>query len=122
MSKEQIKEKYGIEPIMKEMWVWDNNPEDAFLCFVIYKNPENKFPYDTIDKDRYRDIFKHASDTNPNNKQPQVGDKGYFWNKKDGYVFSDLIYIDHDGSSIPYYCSLELWFRNFSHEKQPWMK
>jgi hypothetical protein len=123
MSKEEIKEKYGIEMIGKEMWVWDNNQEDAFLWLVIYKKPQNKFPYITIDKDGDADFFKYASETNPNEpKKPKVGDKGFFWNKKDGYVFSDLIYIDHDGSSIPYYCSLQLWFRNFSHENQPWMK
>ena len=123
MTKEELKEKYGIEPIMKEMWVWDNHPKDACLLLVIYKSPGFDYHYQCIDKVGYKDLFKYASETNPNEpQQPQVGDKGYFWNKEDGYVFSDLMYIDHDGSSIPYYCSLGLWFTNFSKEKQPWMK
>ena len=124
-NNEEIKEKYGIGLIGKEMWVWNSeNKKDAELAFVISKDNASPF-YNYIgyyEKRRFitRD---NASDTNPNEpKKPKVGDMGFFWNKEDGYVFSDLIYIDHDGSSIPYYCSLELWFRNFSHEKQPWMK
>ena len=118
MSNEEIKEKYGIEMIGKEMWVWDGNPKDAKLDFVVFKIFRYGHPFRTANDE----VFINASETNPNYKEPKVGDKGYFWNKEDGYVFSDLMYIDHDGSSIPYYCSLELWFRNFSHEKQPWMK
>jgi hypothetical protein len=120
MTNEEIKEKYGIEMIGKEMWVWDDDPKRAFFTLVIHRRMNQvNYPYRVVDGT----IFINASETNPNEpKQPKVGDKGYFWNKEDGYVFSDLIYIDHDGSSIPYYCSLELWFRNFSHEKQTWMK
>jgi hypothetical protein len=118
MSNEQIKEKYGIELIGKEMWVWDDDKLDAQFRLVLYKNNDKTHSYKCL-----FGFYANASETNPNEpKQPKVGDKGFFWNKEDGYVFSDLIYIDHDGSSIPYYCSLELWFRNFSHEKQPWMK
>jgi hypothetical protein len=121
MTNEQIKEKYGIELIGKEMWVWDNDPEKAFLWLVIYKKPENKFPYITIDKDGDADYFKYASETNPNEpKQPQVGDVGYFWDEENEYIYSKLRSI-YPGDSLPYFCSLELWFSNFSHEKQPWM-
>jgi hypothetical protein len=121
MTKKEIREKYGIELIGKEMWVWDDDQEDAFLCFVIYKKPENEFRYDTIDKDRYGDIFKHASDTNPKYKEPKVGDIGYFWDDEESYLCSVLKNIIQDGRP-PYYCSLGLWFTNFSKEKQPWMK
>jgi hypothetical protein len=122
MTKEELKNKYGIELIGKEMWVWDNEPEDAFFWLVIYKKPENKFPYITIDKDGGADFFKYASDTNPNEpRQPQVGDKGYFWDDEESYLCSVIKNIFQDGRP-PYYCSLGLWFTNFSHEKQPWMK
>ncbi len=126
MSNEQIKEKYGIELIGKEMWVWDNNQEDAFLWLVIYKKkykqPESKFPYITIDKDGDADFFKYASETNPNEpKQPKVGDIGYFWDDEESYLCSVLKNIVNDGRPA-YYCSLGLWFTNFSKEKQTWMK
>jgi hypothetical protein len=121
MTNEELKQKYGIEPIMKEMWVWDNYPEDAFLWLVIYKKPENKFPYITIDKYGDTDFFKYASETNPNEPQePKVGDIGYFWDDNESYLCSVLKNIVNDGRPA-YYCSLGLWFTNFSKEKQPWM-
>ena len=123
MITEEIKKKYGIEPIMREMWVWNDDQEDAFLCFVIYKKPEYKYPYITINKDRYGDIFKNASDTNPNKtKEPKVGDKGYFWND-DGvfYAYGKLEEI-YKEDGLSYLCEYLSWHRHFSHEKQPWMK
>jgi hypothetical protein len=122
MTNEEIKEKYGIELIGKEMWVWDDDQEDAFLCFVIYKKPENEFRYDTIDKDRYGDIFKHASDTNPNEPQePQVGDIGYFWDFQKAYAYGELIKI-YENQTHKYVACTNSFFINFSKEKQPWMK
>jgi hypothetical protein len=98
------KEKYGIELIGKGMWVWDDDITKA------------KFRMSVTGKTTY------ASDTNPNEpKQPKVGDIGYFWDDEESYLCSVLKKIVHDGRPA-YYCSLGLWFTNFSKEKQPWMK
>jgi hypothetical protein len=118
MTNEEIKEKYGIEPIMKEMWVWDRDPKKAFFTLVIHRimNQVN-YPYKVVEGIS----FRNASETNPNNKEPQVGDIGYFWDNEDSYVFDELTNICQDGRP-PYYASIGIWFYNFSHEKQPWMK
>jgi hypothetical protein len=122
MSNEEIKEKYGIEMIGKEMWVWDDYPINAFLLLVTYKRPGCDYPYQGIDKVGYEDFFNYASETNPNEpKQPKVGDIGYFWDDEESYLCSVLKNIVNDGRPA-YYCSIGLWFANFSQEKQPWMK
>jgi hypothetical protein len=122
MTNEEIKNNYGIEPIMREMWVWDNDPKYAFLMLVMYKRPECNYPYTCIKNNGDSYTFKNASETNPNEpRQPQVGDKGYFWDDEESYLCSVIKNIFQDGRP-PYYCSLGLWFTNFSHEKQPWMK
>jgi hypothetical protein len=117
MTTKEIKEKYGIEPIMKEMWVWDKF-EKAKLRLVLYKNLEKNdgYPYKCM-----LGMFENASENNMND--PKVGDKGYFWddNDEESYLCSVLKNIVHDGRPA-YYCSLGFWFTNFSHEKQPWMK
>ena len=41
MTTEQIREKYGIEPIMKEMWVWDDDKQEVELLLVLYKRPQS---------------------------------------------------------------------------------
>jgi hypothetical protein len=118
MTTKEIKEKYGIEPIMKEMWVWDKF-EKAKLRLVLYKNLEKNdgYPYKCM-----LGMFENASENNMNEpKEPQVGDKGYFWDDEDGYVFCELTNICQDGRP-PYYAIIGIWFYNFSHEKQPWMK
>ena len=121
MTTEEIKEKYGIEPIMKEMWVWDDEPKDACLSLVMYYRPKCDYPYQGIDNVGYKDFFKYASETNPNQpKQPKVGDIGYFWDDEESYLCSVLKNIVNDGRPA-YYCSLGLWFSNFSKEKQTWM-
>ena len=119
MITEEIKEKYDIEMICKEMWVWDDDPKRAFFTLVIHRRMNQvNYPYRVVDGT----IFINASETNPNEtKQPQVGDIGYFWNDQDCYLCSVLKKIEHDGRP-PYYCSIGFWFTNFSHEKQPWMK
>jgi hypothetical protein len=126
MTNEEIKNRgYGIEMIGKEMWVWDDDPEDACLSLVMYKSHKCDYvlyPYTIIDKYGNTEFFKYASDTNPNEpKQPKVGDIGYFWDDEESYLCSVLKKIVHDGRPA-YYCSLGLWFTNFSKEKQPWMK
>jgi predicted Mrr-cat superfamily restriction endonuclease len=119
---DEIKNKYGIEMIGKEMWVWDNNQEDAFLWLVIYKKPETNFPYITIDKDGDREFFKYASETNPNEPQePQVGDIGYFWDFQKAYAYGELIKI-YEKQTHKYAVCTNSFFINFSKEKQPWMK
>jgi hypothetical protein len=122
MTNEEIKKKYKIEPIMKEMWVWDNHPKDACLSLVMYKSHKSDYPYTIIDKHGNTEFFEYASETNPNEpKQPKVGDIGYFWDDEESYLCSVLKNIVNDGRPA-YYCSLGLWFTNFSKEKQPWMK
>jgi hypothetical protein len=122
MSNEEIKEKYGIEPIMKEMWVWHDHIEDAFFWLVVYKDSKYEPLYVIIDQHGDTDYFKYASETNPNEpKKPQVGDIGYFWDDEESYLCSVLKNIVNDGRPA-YYSSIGLWFSNFSHEKQPWMK
>jgi len=123
MSNEEINEKYGIEPIMKEMWVWDNDPEDACLSLVMYYRPKCDYPYQGIDKIGYKDFFKYASETNPNEtKQPKVGDMGYFWSLdiKKGYTYGILNAINFN--HWPFVCDSGVSFTHFSTEKQPWMK
>jgi hypothetical protein len=117
MTTEEIKEKYGIEPIMKEMWVWHDNPKDAKLYFVVFKIFRYGHPFRTANDE----VFINASETNPNYKEPKVGDIGYFWDDEESYLCSVLKNIVNDGRPA-YYCSLGLWFTNFSKEKQPWMK
>jgi hypothetical protein len=124
MSNEEIKEKYGIEMIGKEMWVWNSvSIKDAELAFVISKDYASPF-YNYIGYDEKRRFITrdNASETNPNEpKQPKVGDIGYFWDDEESYLCSVLKNIVHDGRPA-YYCSIGLWFANFSKEKQPWMK
>jgi hypothetical protein len=122
MTKEEIKEKYGIELICKEMWVWDSGATNAVIMFVVVKDSNTNFPYVSYSKNNVKLSFRNASETNPNEpKQPQVGDIGYFWDDEESYLCSVLKNIVNDGRPA-YYCSLGFWFTNFSKEKQPWMK
>lgn len=123
MTNEEIKKKYKIEPIMKEMWVWDNHPEDACLSLVIYKRPGCDYPYQCIDKVGNEDFFYYASETNPNEPQdPQIGDIGYFWSLDitKGYTYGTLNGINFN--HWPFVCDSGVSFTHFSHKKQPWMK
>jgi hypothetical protein len=120
MSPEQIKEKYGIEPIMKEMWVWNNHVKDAELMFVSIKDSAGDYQYCCYNTNKGFYGKKNASETNPNDKEPKVGDKGYFWRETDSYLFGKLLEIDN--ANLPYQASGGLWYEHFSHEKQPWMK
>jgi hypothetical protein len=122
MTNEEIAEKYGIEPIMKEMWVWDS-PKIIEKQFVIGHVPKDEYGFLTI-KDKYVVNFHtYASETNPN--EPKVGDKGYFWDDERYYTYDLLnnIIDTHGISSIGGFRSSFCGsFVNFSHEKQPWMK
>ena len=117
MTNEQIKEKYGIEPIMKEMWVWDKDIKYAKQKIVLCKDNrvENDTPYRVLD-----DWYRYASETNPNSKEPEVGDWGWFWD--DGYawekkaVYSRLSEIDN-GKRFKFYDGGSLTFQYFSTEK-----
>jgi hypothetical protein len=119
MTNEEIKEKYGIEMIGKEMWVWDDDPTEADFDFVIYKYLESeKYSYKCLFA-----LYANASCTNPNEpKQPQVGDMGYFWNDEEvSYAYGKLEGIENL-DPFPYLCVGFSWHRHFSTEKQPWMK
>ena len=119
MTNQEIQEKYGIEPIMKEMWVWDENKPDAKIAFVIYKcNAETLYPYSAFDSLLDLINYTNASETNPNEKEPKVGDKGYFWDDEESYTYGNLINFTTDF----FQCNVKVWFKHFSHEKQPWMK
>jgi hypothetical protein len=120
MNNKEILEKYGIEPIMREMWVWDENFKNAMIELVLYKDMDegSPWPYNTFGLP-----YRNASDTNPNEpRQPKVGDKGYFWNEeKVFYAYGLLEGIDKE-DVLPYLCEGLSWHPHFSHEKQPWMK
>jgi len=125
MSNNEIKEKYGIEPIMKEMWVWDDDITEAELFFVVYKRPKidnTDYPYYGRNESGISSCYTNASETNPNEKEPKIGDKGYFWDDEKSYHYSDLKYISPYDASQIYYSSFKKGFQNFSHEKQSWMK
>ena len=119
MSNEEIEKKYGVEPIMKEMWVWDERPEAASFTLVMHKRVNYlDFPYTNL----HGAIFKNASDTNPNEKKSQVGDVGYFWNDEEVfYAYGHLMGINNK-KSLPYLCEGLSWHTHFSHEKQLWMQ
>ena len=122
MTNEEIKKKYKIEPIMKEMWVWDNHPKDACLLLVMYKSHKSDYPYTIIDKHGNTEFFEYASETNPNKPQePQVGDIGYFWDFEKAYAYGELIKI-YEKQTHKYAACTNSFFINFSKEKQPWMK
>jgi hypothetical protein len=119
MISEELKEKYGIEPIMKEMWVWHDNIEDAFFWLVVYKDCKYEFPYLIIDEDGGTNYYKHASEKNPN--EPKVGDWGYFWWNHDRPIYQGYL----TGISIwkgekTYHCH-SIPFHHFSKEELPWM-
>jgi len=127
MSPEQIKKKYGIEPIMKEMWVWFSDEKLATKQFVLCK--ENTSENDADPLFVYEDgtvfYYTNASETNPNEKEPKVGDKGYFWDDERYYVYDSLYSISdtHGLNNIRGFNSLFCGcFVNFSHEKQSWMR
>jgi hypothetical protein len=120
MNNQGIKQKYGIEPIMKEMWVWNIAEENATKRLVLFFHGTEK-RYFTLDFEDNFMYFPNASETNPNEKEIKVGDKGYFWNDENEFVFSKLRDID-TSDLLPYLCNLNAWFKYFSHEKQPWMK
>jgi len=120
MSPEQIKEKYGIEPIMKEMWVWNNHVKDAELMFVSIKDSAGDYQYCCYNTNKGFYGKKNASETNPNDKEPKAGDKGYFWDDEESYFYGTLYKIDHKVTQL--YQSMFFQMEHFSHEKQPWMK
>jgi hypothetical protein len=120
MTNEEIKKKYVIEPIMKEMWVWDDDVREAFFTLVIHRRMNQvNYPYRVVDGT----IFINASETNPNEpKKPKRGDMGYFWNDDEvSYAYGKLEGIDNL-DPFPYLCEGFSWHQHFSHEKQPWMK
>jgi hypothetical protein len=127
MSNEEIKKKYGIEPIMKEMWVWDYDiKKGARLEFVLFKevnrDPEYTLLYFTWHKNSTVGINTNVSETNPNEPQePQVGDIGYFWDFQNAYAYGALIKI-YQNQTHKYAACTNSFFINFSKEKQPWMK
>jgi hypothetical protein len=119
MTKEELKNKYGIELIGKEMWVWDEDPKDAKLDFVTFKALRHtNYPFKTGNINGYA----NASKTNPNEPQdPQVGDIGYFWDSQKAYAYGAILKI-YENQTHKYAACTNSFFINFSKEKQPWMK
>ena len=117
MTKEELKNKYGIEPIMKEMWVWDDDKLDAQFKLVLYKDNKKTYSYKCL-----FGFYANASETNPNEPQdPQIGDMGYFWDFQKAYAYGALIKI-YENQTHKYVACTNSFFINFSKEKQPWMK
>jgi hypothetical protein len=112
------KEKHGIELVGKEMWVWDDFIHEAKKRFVVYMKNYCSHNYVTDGQTDGRDVYKNASNNNPN---IVVGDKGFFWNDDESfYVFDTIGYInelnDYFAKNIN-----DKSFKNFSYEKQSWM-
>jgi len=125
MSNNEIKEKYGIEPIMKEMWVWDEDKTESELLLVLFKRPQGDitdYPFFAINNLGGTGCYSNISETNPNDKEPKVGDWGYFWDDEESgeYLYAKLTNIEKFGSKYDTY-GYGI-FVNFSLEKQPWMK
>jgi hypothetical protein len=117
MTKKELKEKYDIELIGKEMWVWDDDKLDTRFKLVLYKDNIETYPYKSLSGS-----YANASETNPNYKEPKVGDMGYFWNDDEvSYAYGKLEGIDNL-DPFPYLCEGFSWHQHFSTEKQPWMK
>jgi hypothetical protein len=118
MTNEEIKEKYGIEMIGKEMWVWDDDKLDTQFKLVLYKDNNKTYCYKCRSG-----FYANASETNPNEpKKPKRGDMGYFWNDDEvSYAYGKLEGIDNL-DPFPYLCEGFSWHQHFSTEKQPWMK
>jgi hypothetical protein len=116
MTNEKISKKYGIEPILKEMWVWDN-PKIVQKQFVIGFVHRGCLGFLTIKDMSIVNFYNNASETNPNDKEPKVGDKGYFWDDEGSYTYGNLKNYTTDF----FQSNNIVWFKHFSHEKQPWM-
>jgi hypothetical protein len=117
MTKKELKERHGIEPIMKEMWVWDDDKLDTRFKLVLYKDNIETYPYKSLSGS-----YANASETNPNEPQdPQVGDIGYFWDFQTAYAYGALIKI-YENQTHKYAACTNSFFINFSKEKQQWMK
>jgi hypothetical protein len=117
MTNEEINEKYGIELIGKEMWVWDEDKLDAQFRLVLYKNNDKTHSFKCL-----FGFYANASERNPNEPQDsQVGDIGYFWDFEKAYAYGELIKI-YENQTHKYVACTNSFFINFSKEKQPWMK
>lgn len=128
MTNEQIKEKYGIEPIMKEGWCWDDDKGKAEKCFCLGKVNRENSPFLIYLSDiNYTATFQNFSETNPNIKEPKVGDWGWFWNENstDWSLYGKIIefqkkptkYIAEIGEVSFGIIQLSNGFDNFSHQK-----
>jgi hypothetical protein len=114
---DEIKDKYGIEMIGKEMWVWDDDKLDTQFKLVLYKDDIKTYSYKCL-----FGSYANASEINPNEPQePQVGDMGYFWDFQKAYSYGALIKI-YENQTHKYAACTNSFFINFSKEKQPWMK
>lgn len=125
MTNLEIQEKYGIELINKEMWVWDEDISLACRCFVVEKVIDRDRGYYGYAENRSCSSYINASETDPRIKQePCIGDKGYFWDKEDYiYVYAKIHHIDKEQED-PYVSDIPglMPFKYFSLTKQTWMK
>lgn len=114
MTSEQIKQKYGIELILKEGWCWDGDRTKAEKCFCVAKY-DGSYPYECCFENHSSDFFYNFSETNPNSKEPQIGDWGWFWDDKVTNIasFSKLKSIFENN----FVSENDYIFQNFSHEK-----
>ena len=117
MTNEEIKEKYGIEPIMKEGWCWDddNDKETLKRWYCVYKDSDDEFSYNCIlELNNANASYTNFSDTDPNIIEPKVGDWGWFWNdEKHGAYYGKLVNMyDNRLCAEGLFC-----YTNFSHEK-----
>jgi len=67
-------------------------------------------------------LFRNFSETNPNSKEPKVGDWGWFWDNETerSAIYGELLEINKDKRLI--YKSERGFKINFSHEKPNFLK
>lgn len=96
MTNQEIKEKYGIEPVMKEGWCWDDDKTIAKKCLCLYKDLDGDYIfYCYLEYSDIESYYKNFSETDPNIIEPKVGDWGWFSNTGSKRLIYDKLIIIH---------------------------